>query len=206
MANGAGRSLSVGFGLFAVASSACNGSAPARAASDAAADAIGDAGGPEGGAIADATAESAVAPPPPHYGLCPDAMGPTFPSIVTQMFATASCGASMAFECHSSTGALPRVEGGTGSLLDFSLDAEAIYAELLGDGSGQPGVNIQGDAGGVILRVAPGQPDASLLFLKLAMPTEFDPRYGQAMPPNVLPCPAAIDAVEAWIVDGAAPH
>ena len=194
-------SLSIGFSLLAIATSDCSGGAPAHPGLEPAADAtVGDAGlvVPPGDASADAAA------PAPYYGLCPDAMGPTFPSIVTQMFATASCGTNAQFDCHSTTGALSRSEGGTGSLLDFSLDAATIYAELLGDGSGEPAVNIEGDAGG-LLRVAPGQPDASLLYIKLAMPTGFDPRYGLAMPPNVLPCPAVLDTVRAWIDDGAAP-
>jgi hypothetical protein len=143
---------------------------------------------------------------PIAYGLCPDAMAPTFPSILTQMFATASCGATSPYDCHSTTGASPRIEGGTGNLLDFSLDAAAIYAELLGDGSGYPSVNIEGDAGGVVPRIAPGDADASLLYIKLAMPSAADPRYGLAMPPNILPCPVVLDTVRAWIDDGAAPY
>jgi hypothetical protein len=131
-------------------------------------------------------------------------MAATFPSILTQMFATASCGVNNAFDCHSTTGALPRKDGGTGSLLDFSLDAAAVYAELLGDGAGSPSVNIDGDAGAEILRVAAGDAEASLLYIKLALPTATDPRYGKAMPPTGLVCPPALDAVKAWIDLGAA--
>jgi hypothetical protein len=121
------------------------------------------------------------------------------------MFATGSCGARTSYDCHSPTGSLPVAEGGTGNLLDFSLDAAAVYAELLGDGSGQPAVNIDGDAGGVVLRIAPGSPDASLLYIKVAMVGTSDPRYGKAMPPTALPCPAVVDTLRAWIDDGAAP-
>jgi hypothetical protein len=119
------------------------------------------------------------------------------------MLATGSCGVSGAFDCHSSTGALPRAQGGTGSLLDFSLDAAAVYAELLGDGGGYPSTNVNGDAGRLVLRVAPHNAHASLLYLKLALPTETDPRYGTAMPPTGLVCPPALDAVKTWIDDGA---
>jgi hypothetical protein len=133
-------------------------------------------------------------------------MAPTFPSILTQMFATASCGVGTSYDCHSSTGSLPRSEGGTGNLLDFSLDAAAVYAELLGDGGGQPAVNVDGDAGGVVLRIAPGNADASLLYIKVAMVAASDPRYGKAMPPSALPCPAVDDTLRAWIDDGAAPR
>jgi hypothetical protein len=152
-----------------------------------------------------ASSESEVAPPPPMYAVCPDGMAPVFPSLLTQMFATNGCGVGRGYDCHSPTGALPRAEGGTGSGLDFSLGAAEVYAELLGDGGGVPANNVAGDAGGVILRVAPGDASASLLYIKLAMPTASDPRYGAAMPPIGLPCPAVLDAVRAWIDDGAAP-
>jgi hypothetical protein len=121
------------------------------------------------------------------------------------MFATESCGVGESYDCHSSTGSSPMSEGGTGNLLDFSLDAAAVYAELLGDGSGQPAVNVDGDAGRVVLRVSPGNADASLLYIKVAMTAAIDPRYGRAMPPSAVPCPAVIDTLRAWIDDGAAP-
>jgi hypothetical protein len=136
--------------------------------------------------------------------LCPDAMSATFPSIFSQMLSTGGCGAGRVFDCHSSTGALPTAEGGTGSLLDFSLDAASVYEELLGaDGSGHPAVNIDGDAGGVLLRVAPGDAGQSLLYIKLALPTAVDPLYGKAMPPTQVVCPSALEAVKAWIDNGA---
>jgi hypothetical protein len=132
-------------------------------------------------------------------------MAPVFPSLLTKMFATSSCGTDKAYDCHSTTGALSWAEGGTGSGLDFSLNAAQVYAELLGDGGGMPANNVGGDAGGVILRVVPGDASASLLYIKMAMPTARDPRFGLAMPPIGLPCPATLDAVRAWIDDGAAP-
>jgi hypothetical protein len=141
-----------------------------------------------------------------HYAVCPDAMAPTFPSIYGRMLATGGCGVGASYDCHSSTGALPVADGGTGSLLDFSLDAAAVYEELLGDGGGYPSTNVRGDAGGIVLRVAPGDASASLLYIKLALPTENDPRYGTAMPPTGLVCPSALDAVRAWIDDGAGPN
>jgi hypothetical protein len=137
----------------------------------------------------------------PSYAVCPDALAPTFPSIFTRVLATASCGIGDPYDCHSSTGALPIGEGGTGSLLDFSLDASSVFRELLGDGSGFPASNVMGNA--TLLRVDPGNADASLLYIKLAMPTERDPRYGEAMPPTGLVCPATLEAVQTWINDGA---
>jgi hypothetical protein len=172
-----------------------------------------DAGGPSGasgmdagGAAIDATMSEAAPVITGGVGpLCPDAMSASFESIFSQMLSTGGCGTGRSFDCHSSTGALPAAEGGTGSLLDFSLDAATVYEELLGtDGGGQPAVNVDGDAGGVLLRVAPGDAGASLLYIKLALPTAFDPVYGKAMPPTQVVCPSALDAVKAWIDNGAA--
>ncbi|HEY6459330.1 MAG TPA: hypothetical protein VIY73_04240, partial [Polyangiaceae bacterium] len=152
------------------------------------------------------SAEDASSPDvQPTYDICPDGMAPTFPDILTRMFSAASCGSAEPYNCHSTTGALPIAEGGTGNLLDFSLDASAVYAELLGpDGGGHPSVDVDGDAGEVVLRVAPGDAGASMLYIKLAMTALYDPRYGEPMPPIQTVCPAAIEAVKAWIDDGAA--
>jgi len=137
--------------------------------------------------------------------LCPDGMAASYQSIFSRMLATSGCGTGEPYDCHSSTGALPQAEGGTGSLLDFSLDAATVYEELLGaDGTGHPAENIDGDAGGVLLRVAPGDAGASLLYIKLALPTLSDLRYGRAMPPTQVVCSPALDAVEMWIDQGAA--
>jgi hypothetical protein len=156
--------------------------------------------GPEGGG------DASIAK---RYAICPDAMTPTFPSIVSEMLTGYSCG-SLQNECHSSIGALPFGEGGSGSLLDFSLDAQALYVELLGpDGGGYPSTNFYGDGGPVVLRVAPGDAGASMLYIKVALPTAFDDRYGFVMPPNglgSLTCPEALDTVSTWIDNGAAPN
>ena len=139
----------------------------------------------------------------PVYVVCPDGMDASFGSIYTRMLSTAvaSCGA-LGFGCHSTFSAMQ-----TGSELDFSLDASAVYAELLGrDGGGQPATNIAGDAGGTVLRVVPGDAGASMLYIKLTL-TQSDPRYGAGMPlytPGSV-CPAALDAVREWIDNGAAP-
>jgi hypothetical protein len=163
-------------------------------------------GGPDASA-SDAGNDAGDASDATFYDLCPDGMTADFPSIYTQLLSTQSCGIGTSFECHSSTGALPAAEGGTGSLLDFTLDAPGVYAELLGaDGGGYPAVNVQGDAGGVVLRVAPGDAGASMLYIKLSLAVLYDPRYGEAMPPVQTLCPPAIDAVKAWIDDGAAPE
>jgi hypothetical protein len=156
--------------------------------------------GPEGGG------DASVAK---TYPLCPDAMTSTFPSIVSQLLAAYTCG-SLQNECHSTAGARPFDEGGSGSLLDFSLDAQALYVELLGpDGGGNPSANFYSDGGPVILRVAPGDAGASMLYIKLALPTVFDDRYGFVMPPNGLgrlTCPQALDTVSTWIDNGAPPN
>jgi hypothetical protein len=158
-----------------------------------------DAGSGEGG---DATVAKS-------YPLCPDAMAPTFPSIVSEMLASFSCGSEQN-ECHSSIGALPIWEAGGGSRLDFSLDAQALYVELLGaDGGGYPSTNLYDDGGPVVLRVAPGDAGASMLYIKLALPTPFDRRYGFVMPPNglgSLVCPQALDTIGTWIDNGAPPN
>ena len=157
--------------------------------------------------VGEAGTDASAASDATLYDLCPDGMTADFPSIYTQLLSTQGCGTGTSFECHSSTGALPAAEGGTGSLLDFTLDAPAVYAELLGaDGGGYPAVNVQGDAGGVVLRVAPGDAGASMLYIKLSLAVLYDPRYGEAMPPVQTLCPPAIDAVQAWIDDGAAPQ
>jgi hypothetical protein len=171
---------------------------------DAGHDATASESGPDAGsdAATDAGSDAGTV----SYDICPDGMAPSFPSIFTQLLSTGSCGTG-SFYCHSSIAALPQAEGGTGSLLDLSLDASAVYAELLGpDGGGYPATNVAGDAGEVVLRVAPGDAGASLLYIKLALTTLRDPRYGMAMPPAQTVCPTAIEAVKAWIDDGAAPR
>jgi hypothetical protein len=162
--------------------------------------------GPEADVAADSDVEAGVdatadVDAGPVYIVCPDGMDASFGSIYNKMLSTAvaSCGA-LGFGCHSTFASKQ-----TGSLLDFSLDASAVYAELLGpDGGGAPSTNIAGDAGGTVLRVVPGDADASMLYIKLTL-TTGDPRYGAGMPlytPGSV-CPAALDAVRAWIDKGA---
>ena len=128
-------------------------------------------------------------------------MDASFSAIYTRMLATASCG-DQSVACHSTVGATR-----TRSLLDFTLDASAVYAELLGDGGGEPATNPCGDAGRVLLRVVPYDAGASLLYIKLTL-TSCDPRYGAGMPlftPGSV-CPPTLEALKTWIDDGAKPN
>ena len=52
-----------------------------------------------------------------------------------------------------------------------------------------------------LLRVAPGAPEASFLLEKISSPS---PRSGVRMPPDQPLSPSAIEAIRAWIADGAA--
>lgn len=136
------------------------------------------------------------------YAVCPEALDATFGSIYGSILSPegGSCGA-VGFGCHSTIAAQENK-----SQLDFSLDAAAVYAELLGDGGGYPASNIAGDAGHVVLRVAPFDAGASMLYIKLTL-TGNDPRYGAGMPlytPGSI-CPPALEAIKQWIDTGAAP-
>jgi hypothetical protein len=143
------------------------------------------------------TAEAEAGP-----SACPD-LQPTFSSFLTKVASTSTCGTNMQFNCHSSSGAGVM---GTGNLLDFTLDAGAVYTELLGpDGGGAPSTNLAGNAGH-IPRVVPGDAGASMLYIKLTLTSSSDPKYGSGMPltaPGSL-CPAVTDAVKTWIDQGAA--
>jgi hypothetical protein len=134
----------------------------------------------------------------PAYAVCPDGMDASFGSILTKMFATQSCGVSMS-ACHSELGAVM-----AGSL-DYSAEAGTVYEELLGDaGKGQPAKNVQGLATGLV-RVVPGDASASYLYIKLTLTKTKDKQYGDGMP-QLTPgsvCPEALEAVKAWIDDGA---
>jgi hypothetical protein len=136
-----------------------------------------------------------------NYYVCPTDIDASFTSLLTQMFATGSCGSNTPLSCHSATGAAP---SGTGNLLDFSASAAAVYSELVGaDGGGVYATNLSGSAH--ILRVAPGDAGASMLYIKLTLTAAADPMYGAGMPqgfPGSV-CPAAVDAVRAWIDQGA---
>ena len=158
----------------------------------------------DGGGGADATLGSDAE----TYAVCPDGMDATFGSIYTLMLSQPSsqtgCGTSNPTTCHSTSGSTS-----TGSLLDYSLDAGAVYAELLGDGGGHPASNVD-DFSNQVLRVVPGDAGASLLYIKLTLdgsvPVDGGPLiYGQGMPLNTpgSVCPAAVQAVADWINAGA---
>jgi hypothetical protein len=141
----------------------------------------------------------------PTYVVCPPDMDATFGSIYAQMLANpppSSCGNDRPLNCHSASGAGPR---GTGNLLDFEAGVAEVYAQLLGpDGGGKMSTNLSGSA--KVLRVVPGDASASMLYIKLILDGSADPLYGAGMPqdnPGSV-CPAALDAVKAWIDNGAA--
>jgi hypothetical protein len=157
--------------------------------------AVGDAGAP---AAPDATVTDGGA----SYAICPPDIDASFGSLVTTMFVTTGCGTNKTNNCHSASGASVR---GTGNGLDFTVDAAAIYAQLLGDGGGAPSTNLSGSAH--VLRVVPGDASASMLYIKLQLTSAADPLYGAGMPldtPGSV-CPEALDAVRDWINGGAAP-
>jgi hypothetical protein len=165
------------------------------------ADASGEAGGGStDGSIDDATVS---ADSQTSYVVCPPGLDASFGSIYARMLARPFpyCGWGSS-GCHST---LAATQGG--SVLDFSLDASAVYGELLGpDGGGSPAANIAGDAGGTILRVVPGDAGASFLYVKLIL-TRTNSPYGSGMPldtPGSV-CPEALGAVRQWIDNGAAP-
>jgi hypothetical protein len=180
--------------LAAIAGLGCDGGsagAPADPPPDASSGL--DAGVAEAGADAEA-----------GYAVCVPDIDASYTALLTTIFSTGSCGTDQMFDCHSSSGASAE---GTGNLLDFTLDAGAVYAELLGaDGGGHTATNLAGDSGGIpILRVAPNDAGASMLYVKLTLTTHDDPRYGAGMPltdPGSV-CPATLDAVKAWIDNGA---
>ena len=133
--------------------------------------------------------------PPTPFAVCAHGIAPTFASIQAKVL-TVSCGTAGS-ACHSSEGAI--YSGG----LDLAADA---YRNLLGtDGKGAPANNIEGDVTG-LLRVAPGNPDASFLLIKLITTTKTDAHHGAGMPfdsPGDV-CPETLAAIRAWIADGAA--
>ncbi len=171
---------------IALAAAGCNEGSPASPAVAGDADNEGDAG-----------SEVVDAGP----AVCVPGIDASFTSILTKILATPSCGTNLAGNCHSQSGASP---SGTGNLLDYSLAASAVYAELLGDGGGHPSTNLSGDAGH-IPRVAPFDSDASMLYIKLTLTTHDNPYYGAGMPlpaPGSV-CPATLEAVKTWIDQGA---
>lgn len=187
---------------------ACNGGSPASPRLDASLpDGEGEASGPDGAVdenqgTNDAGEDGDAGDGEAGYAVCPEALDASFGSIYGSILSpeAGSCGA-VGFGCHSTIGAQE-----SRNMLDFSLDASAVYAELLGDGGGYPARNIAGDAGHVVMRVAPFDAGASMLYIKLTL-TQNDPRYGAGMPlytPGSI-CPAALEAIRQWIDTGAAP-
>src|SRR5688500_16527807 len=95
---------------------------------------------------------------------CEQSVEPRFVSIERQLLHR-SCGTAGG-SCHSTAGA--EYSG----MLDLEHGA---YANLLGDsGSGAPAANIEGTTQG-LLRVKPGDPDASFLMIKMTLATRRDP-------------------------------
>jgi hypothetical protein len=151
--------------------------------------------GPAGDAGATAVVEAG-------FAVCPPEVDAGFASLLGTIFSTPSCGTNIAGNCHSASGSSP---SGTGNLLDFTLDAGGVYAELVGDGGGAPSANISGDAGHVP-RVVPFDAGASMLYIKLTLRTTADPSYGAGMPltaPGSV-CPATLATIKTWIDEGAA--
>jgi hypothetical protein len=132
------------------------------------------------------------------FAVCPPGLEATYGSIYTQVLSTSSCGSTLD-TCHSTKGSSP---AGTGNGLDYSLDDQGVYVELLGDGGGAPAHNIAGDT--PVLRVVPFDAGASMLYIKLTTTATMG-HYGAGMPltaPGSV-CPATVAAVEAWINGGA---
>ncbi|HEY6460709.1 MAG TPA: hypothetical protein VIY73_11180 [Polyangiaceae bacterium] len=158
----------------------------------------------EGGLALDATVGDAAEEP--SYVVCPDGMDATFGSIYTLMLsqasATSGCGTQGSLNtCHSTLGAKS-----TGMGLDYSLDAGAVFAELLGDaGTGRVAANIGSTNGTHVLRVVPYDAGASMLYIKLTLDSGANADYGSGMPLNDpgSVCPAAAQAVADWINSGA---
>jgi hypothetical protein len=104
---------------------------------------------------------------------------PTLASIQANIF-TPTCAVS---GCHS----------GGGAMLGLRLDEGFSYASL---------VNTPSFYGGTLVRVVPGDPDASFLIQKL----EPNPSFGDRMP--LTGCclqQVTIDVIRQWIQDGAKP-
>jgi hypothetical protein len=134
------------------------------------------------------------------YAVCPPALDASYTDLLTRVFSTSSCGTDNPLSCHSPSGA-----DASGSWLDFTLDAAAVYAELLGaDGGGQVARNI-GVYGPPVYRIVPFEAGASQLYVKLTLTDGASPVYGAGMPltaPGSV-CPEALSAVAAWIEAGA---
>lgn len=79
------------------------------------------------------------------------------------------------------------------------LDAESSYAQLVNVTPTLPNAVARG-----LLRVKPGDPDASFLYIKLSLPRAFDPVFSARMPQAAPALPSEqIEQVRAWILRGA---
>ncbi|MDD9945153.1 MAG: hypothetical protein OXU20_29190 [Myxococcales bacterium] len=99
--------------------------------------------------------------------------------------------------CHAS------VEAGQGGLVMLP-DADTAYANLVMVPAGTMGGADSPCASSGLNRVTPGDPDASLLYLKVTK----DPGVcGGEMPPPILGdlTPENIEAIRTWILEGAMP-
>lgn len=129
-----------------------------------------------------------------NYAVCPPGLDASFDDLLGRVMATTSCGTGNQTSCHSAKGAVA-----AGDLLDFTAEAGTVYANLVN----KPATNISGDV--PVLRVAPGDAGASMLYIKLTLKTVNDLHYGAGMPlttPGSV-CPEALDAFKTWIDNGA---
>jgi uncharacterized membrane protein len=87
-----------------------------------------------------------------------------------------------------------------GGLAFFPGGAATAYANLVSIPAGAAEANQCRGSG--LVRVKPGDPEHSLMYLKLTMPP-----CGSKMPPAAFsqPTPEQVELVRQWIVDGAAP-
>jgi hypothetical protein len=159
----------------------------------------------QGGPVLDASSDAS-------YVVCPPGLDASFSDLLNRVMSTqASCGTAMPYNCHSPTGATP---SGVGNFLNLALadsgvegglDPAAIYAELVNHTSTNYLCTDPKSVCQSILRVAPGDAGASLLYIKFTLKTNSNPHYGEGMPlsqPGSI-CPEALDAFKTWIDQGA---
>jgi hypothetical protein len=153
-----------------------------------------DSGSPDGSASDPGTSDGASADAM-TYAVCLTDTSPTFANIKTHLLAV-SC--AVGRNCHSTAEVALR----GGGRLDLETDA---YLNLVGaDGLGAPANNEEGSGRG-LLRVKPGDPDNSLLVIKLGITNNSDLTYGSGMPyptPGSV-CPGTTALIRNWIAQGA---
>lgn len=117
-----------------------------------------------------------------------DPPGPMTFSEINQQILQPSC--AKFSSCHSVSGA------GSAGNLDLATNP---YAALVGVASDQTKAAAEG-----LVRVKPGDPEKSFLYIKLAMPTPSND-YGDRMPQNNPAIPRSqLEGIKAWITAGAA--